>query len=58
MSNRGLDISPIDFPQHIVEEHVEHSTALHAHLIERANFLVGPLARYSLNVDRLTPLAR
>jgi len=58
VSDRGLDIAPSEFLVHVVEEHVERSTALHAHLIERGNYLVGPLARYSLNFDRLAPLAR
>ncbi len=37
--------------------HVERSTALHSRLRERGAYLVGPLARYSLNFDRLSPLA-
>ncbi|HSL59307.1 MAG TPA: Ni/Fe hydrogenase subunit alpha [Acidimicrobiales bacterium] len=57
VSTAGLDIGPAELPEHIAEEHVEHSTALHAHLLERGEYLVGPLARYSLNADRLSPLA-
>ena len=30
VSTLGLDIGPEDFEHHVVEEHVEHSTALHA----------------------------
>ena len=48
----GLDIGPGEFPEHVVEEQVEHSTALHARIRERGNYLVGPLARYSLNSRR------
>jgi coenzyme F420-reducing hydrogenase alpha subunit len=58
VSDRGLDIAPAQFDQHVVEEHVEHSNALHARLIERGTYLTGPLARYSLASERLRPLAR
>jgi coenzyme F420-reducing hydrogenase alpha subunit len=40
-----------------VEQHVPHSNALHSSLRERGSYLVGPLARYALNSDRLSPLA-
>jgi coenzyme F420-reducing hydrogenase alpha subunit len=58
VSDRGLDIAPGAFDDHVVEEHVEHSTALHARLRERGSYLTGPLARYSLASARLRPLAR
>jgi sulfhydrogenase subunit alpha len=58
VSNRGLDIAAAEFEDHIQEEHVGHSNALHAVLRERGSYLVGPLARYNLNADRLSPLAR
>jgi coenzyme F420-reducing hydrogenase alpha subunit len=58
VSNKGLDIAVRDFETHVVEEHVAHSNALHAVLKERGAYLVGPLARYSLNFDRLSPLAQ
>jgi coenzyme F420-reducing hydrogenase alpha subunit len=58
VSNRGLDIPVSEYEQHFVEEHVEWSNALHSRLIERGNYLVGPLARWALSGDRLTPLAR
>jgi sulfhydrogenase subunit alpha len=58
LSDRGLDIAPTEFDEHIVEEHVEHSTALHARLIERGTYLTGPLARYSLASTVLRPLAQ
>ena len=37
---------------------VRHSTARHARLRAEGPAMVGPLARLSLNADRLTPLAR
>ena len=58
VSTLGLDIGADEFERHVVEEHVEHSTALHARLVERGMYLVGPIARFSLNFDMLTPLAR
>ena len=58
VSNRGLDISIDQFGQHFQEHHVEHSTSLHAALKERGPYFVGPMARYALNFDRLTPTAQ
>ncbi len=57
VSTEGLDIGPREFPEHVVEEHVAHSTALHGRLLERGNYVLGPLARYALNRDRLAPVA-
>ncbi|WP_067461244.1 Ni/Fe hydrogenase subunit alpha [Actinomadura macra] len=45
------------FEENIVEEQVPHSTALHARFIDGGTYLTGPLARYSLNRDKLSPLA-
>jgi sulfhydrogenase subunit alpha len=56
-SSRGLDTDIGDFEQHVVEHHVEHSTALHA-LLDGRRYLTGPLARYALNAERLSPMAR
>ena len=58
VSSRGLDIAPHEFDEHVVEEHVEHSNALYARLRERGAYLAGPLARYNLNFERLSPLAQ
>jgi sulfhydrogenase subunit alpha len=58
VSNRGLDIPAAEYAAHFVEEHVEWSNALHSRVIERGNYLVGPLARYALNADTLSPLAK
>ncbi|HMK78944.1 MAG TPA: Ni/Fe hydrogenase subunit alpha [Xanthobacteraceae bacterium] len=58
VSSRGLDIAARDYDEHFEEEHVAHSTALHAHIRGRGAYLVGPLARYALNFDKLSPLAR
>jgi coenzyme F420-reducing hydrogenase alpha subunit len=57
VSDRGLDIAPAAFGEHVVEEHVEHSNALHARIRERGSYLTGPLARYSLAGESLGPTA-
>ena len=58
VSNRGLDIPISAYDANFTEEHVQHSNALHSALKQHGAYLVGPLARYSLNSDRLSPLAR
>lgn len=58
VSNKGLDIAIQDYENNFIEEHVEHSNALHSVLKQRGAYFVGPLARYSLNFDRLTPVAQ
>jgi len=58
ISTGGLDIAPGEYEQHFVEQHVPHSTALHSQLRERGAYLCGPLARYALNSEKLSPLAR
>ena len=57
-SDRGLDIAPSEFDAHVVEEHVEHSNALHARIRTRGSYLTGPLARYNLSFERLRPVAQ
>ncbi|OCB49782.1 dehydrogenase [Mycobacterium vulneris] len=46
-----------EFTDHVVETQVRHSTALHATL-DGGRYLTGPMARYSLNSARLSPIAR
>ena len=58
VSNKGLDIDVALYESHFAEEHIEYTTALHSVLRERGEYFVGPLARYNLNFDRLSPLAR
>ena len=58
VSSRGLDIAPAQYEEHFEEIHVPWSTALHARFRDGSSYLVGPLARYALNFDRLSPLAR
>jgi sulfhydrogenase subunit alpha len=58
VSNKGLNISIGEYEQHFAEEHVQHSNALHSAIQERGAYFVGPLARYNLNFEKLTPLAQ
>ncbi len=59
VSNRGLNIPVKEYEDHFVEEHVPYSNALHSVLKDRGSpYFVGPLARYNLNFDQLSPLAR
>ena len=58
VSNKGLDIPVRDYENHFFEEHMEYSSALHSVQKERGPYFVGPLARYNLNFDRLSPLAQ
>jgi coenzyme F420-reducing hydrogenase alpha subunit len=57
-SNRGLDIAPREYEDHFVEQQVKHSHALHSTLKERGAYFVGPQARFNLNFERLTPVAK
>ncbi len=59
VSNRGLDIDASGYDAEFEEIHVAHSTALQSRKrVGGGTYMVGPLARYSLNFDRLSPLAR
>jgi coenzyme F420-reducing hydrogenase alpha subunit len=59
VSSRGLDAPVGDFERVFEEHQVPHSTALHARVRASGSpYLVGPLARVTLNADRLSPTAR
>ncbi len=58
VSNRGLNIGIQQYADFFAEEHVAHSTSLHSVLKARGAYHVGPLARYSLNYDKLSPIAQ
>jgi coenzyme F420-reducing hydrogenase alpha subunit len=58
VSNRGLDIAAVEYDEHFEESHVARSTALRSRFRVGGSYLVGPLARYNLNFDRLSPLGR
>jgi sulfhydrogenase subunit alpha len=54
VSSHGLDIAAAEYDARFEETHVARSTALQSRLRDGAAYLVGPLARYSLNFDRLS----
>jgi sulfhydrogenase subunit alpha len=56
-SSDGLDLEPAQFGDHFAESQVPHSSALISTMRGRT-YLVGPLARYSLNSKRLRPEVR
>ena len=58
VSNKGLDIPIGEYEEHFAEQHVRHSNALHSALLQRGAYFVGPLARYNLNFEKLSPLAQ
>ncbi len=57
VASTGLEAPVQSFNDHIVEQHVAHSNALHS-TFDGEPYVVGPLARYSLNYASLAPLAR
>jgi coenzyme F420-reducing hydrogenase alpha subunit len=65
VTSDGLAFPAARFEQHIIEEQVPYSTALHARLTGAGRgsdqgdgrYLTGPLARYTLNAEHLPPLA-
>ena len=57
-STSGLDIAIEEYPSHFAEAHVAHSTALHGQAVAGGPHTFGPLARYSLNFDRLPLMAQ
>lgn len=52
VSDEGLDIAIDEYEQHFREFQEPHSTAFHS-LLHDKPYLVGPLARLNLNLDRL-----
>ena len=57
VSDRGLDIAINEFEAFFTEHHIPHSTALHC-LLQGQPYLLGPLARLNLNLDRLPAESR
>ncbi len=58
VSSSGLDIAIREYEFHFEERHVHHSHALHSVEKGKGAYHVGPLARFNLNFDLLSPLAR
>jgi coenzyme F420-reducing hydrogenase alpha subunit len=57
-TSTGLSFLASTFEDHVIEEQVPHSTALHARLLGHGTYFTGPAARYTLNSRWLSPLAR
>jgi coenzyme F420-reducing hydrogenase alpha subunit len=58
VSSAGLDIDVHDYEAHFEEQHVARSTALHSVHRGHGAYVVGPLARFNLCFDQLSPYAR
>jgi len=56
-SSAGFSLDPAEFEGTFEEVQVPHSNALHSVRKGAGSYLVGPLARYALNHDRLSPRA-
>jgi coenzyme F420-reducing hydrogenase alpha subunit len=56
-ASNGLDIAIDEYETRFAEHQVPHSTALHS-LLDGKPYLVGPLARINLNIDRLPTAVR
>ncbi|MEJ2720391.1 MAG: Ni/Fe hydrogenase subunit alpha [bacterium] len=57
-STGGLDIGATEFLDHVIEEHMQHSTSLHARIDGERIYMVGPIARYNLNRSALSRRSR
>jgi sulfhydrogenase subunit alpha len=58
LTSSGRQFGAAGFEDHVIEEQVPHSTALHARLAALpGRYLTGPLARYALNSQWLPPTA-
>lgn len=60
VSSSGVDVPVQEFAEHYSEYHVARSTALHSRVAgtaseEEGHYHVGPLARWALNYDKLSP---
>ena len=58
VSSAGLDIDVTEWRDHFEEIHVEWSNALHSRIKERGRYYLGPMARFAINGDKLTPHAK
>jgi len=58
VSNQGLRLPPSAFEEHFEEYQVDYSNALHSRTKGGGSYMVGPLARFSLNYEQLNPAAR
>ncbi|HEQ98937.1 MAG TPA: Ni/Fe hydrogenase subunit alpha [candidate division Zixibacteria bacterium] len=57
-SNKGIDIGVEQFLDYFEEHHVKHSTSLQASVKGRGSYMTGPMARYSLNFNKLSKISK
>jgi sulfhydrogenase subunit alpha len=57
-SNKGLDIPVNEYDRHFEEEQAPYSNALQSVIRDRGPYFAGPLARFNLNFELLSPGAR
>lgn len=58
-TNKGIDVPISQYDEVLIEEHVAHSNSLQSRMAGgRGPAHLGPLARYALNRDKLSPRAR
>ncbi|MDZ7640214.1 MAG: Ni/Fe hydrogenase subunit alpha [Bryobacterales bacterium] len=58
VSSKGVDVDASEFEDHFREHHVAHSNALQCSHVGSGSYHVGPLARFALNFEKLSPLAK
>jgi coenzyme F420-reducing hydrogenase alpha subunit len=58
VSSRGRDIDVSQYEEYFIEQHVQHSNALHSVLRDGGSYMVGPMARFNLNFEKLPEVAK
>ena len=58
VSNRGVNVPISEHDDVLMEKHIEHSNALQGQFKDGTSCHVGPMARFALNYDKLTPVAK
>jgi sulfhydrogenase subunit alpha len=58
ITSKGLKIPLEQYEEHFEEIHVEHSNALHSNYKGEGPYFVGPMARYNLQFDKLSSIAK
>lgn len=58
VSNRGMNVPISDYDKVLVEKHIKRSNALQGQMQDGTSCHVGPLARFALNYEQLTPVAK
>src|SRR5512138_218817 len=56
-SSKGRKLSTAEYEKGYLEEHIQHSNALHGRTVDGKTYLVGPVSRLNLNHEQLLPIA-